>query len=128
MVRSLPSEATTSWDNLACEFLSKYYPLSKSFGIRLLITTWRNRPNEELVRAYIRFKDLLNQCPHHDLPEWCLLHISYGGLIEPNKIELDSCARGSFMDLPITKAWDLLNRIHDHRVSWSVGLGSEGGT
>ena len=32
------------------------------------------------------------------------------------------------MDLPITKAWALLNRIHDHRVSWNFGLGSEGGT
>ena len=52
--------------------------------------TWKNRSNEGLVRAYIRFKDLLRLCPHHDLPEWYLLHIFYGGLIEPNKIELDS--------------------------------------
>src|SRR4051812_15891661 len=90
--------------------------------------TWKNRPNEGLVRAYIRFKDFLRQCPHHGLPEWYLLHIFYGSLTEPNKIELDSCARGDFMDLPITKSWDLLNRIHDHRVSWNFGLGSEGGT
>ena len=90
--------------------------------------TWRNRPNEGLVRAYIRFKDLLNICPHHDLPEWYLLHIFYGSLIEPNKIELDSFAEGAFMNLPITKAWALLNRIRDHRVSWNFGLGSEGGT
>ena len=31
------------------------------------------------------------------------------------------------MDLPITKAWALLNRSRDHRVSWNFGLGSEGG-
>ena len=37
--RSLPPEATTTWDNLAYEFLSKYYPLSKYFGIRCLIMT-----------------------------------------------------------------------------------------
>ena len=89
--------------------------------------TWKNRPNEGLVRAYIRFKDLLNQCPHHNLPEWYLLHIFYGGLIESNKLELDSCARGAFMSLPITKAWGLLNRICEHRVAWNFGLGSEGG-
>ena len=52
----------------------------------------------------------------------------YGSLVEPNKIELDSCARGAFMNLPISKAWALLNRICDHRVSWNFGLGSEGGT
>ena len=125
--RSLPLEATTTWDNLACEFLARYYPLSKSSGVRRLIMTWKNRPNEGLVRAYIRFKDLLNQCPHHNLPEWYLLHIFYGGLIESNKLELDSCARGAFMSLPITKAWGLLNRIREHKVAWNFGLGSEGG-
>ena len=76
--KSLPLEATTTWDNLACEFLARYYPLSKSFGVRRLIMTSKNCPNEGLVRAYIRFKDLLNQCPHHNLPEWYLLHIFYG--------------------------------------------------
>ena len=55
------------------------------------------------------------------------MHIFYGGLIEPNKIELDSFTEGAFMNLPIPKAWDLLNRIRDHRVSWNFGLGSEGG-
>ena len=89
--------------------------------------TWKNRSNEGLVRAYIRFKDLLRLCPHHDLPEWYLLHIFYGGLTEPNKIEVDSFAEGAFINLPIPKAWALLNRIRDHRVSWNFGLGSEGG-
>ncbi|MEI4920163.1 hypothetical protein Q8G81_31865, partial [Klebsiella pneumoniae] len=46
--RSLPPEATTTWDDLVCEFLSKYYPLSKSFPIRRLNMTWKNRPNEGL--------------------------------------------------------------------------------
>ena len=31
------------------------------------------------------------------------------------------------MSLSITKAWDLLNRIREHRVAWNFGLGSEGG-
>ena len=31
------------------------------------------------------------------------------------------------MNLPIPKAWALLNRIRDHRVSWNFGLGNEGG-
>ena len=35
--RSLPPEATTTWDNLACEFLARYYPLSKLSRMRRLI-------------------------------------------------------------------------------------------
>ena len=79
----------------------------------------------------VRFLDLLRVSgvhipDSHNLPEWYLLHIFYGGLIESNKLELDSCARGAFMSLPITKAWGLLNRIREHRVAWNFGLGSEG--
>ena len=31
------------------------------------------------------------------------------------------------MNLPIPKAWALLNRIRDHKISWNFGLGSEVG-
>ena len=87
--------------------------------------TWKNRPNEGLVIAYARFKDLLNECPHHNLPEWYLLHMFYGGLTESNKLELDSCAKGAFTNLPISKAWGLLNRIREHREAWNFGLGRD---
>jgi hypothetical protein len=34
---------------------------------------------------------------------------------------------GAFMDLTFSKSWELLDRIHRNRESWSFDLGSEGG-
>ena len=55
------------------------------------------------------------------------MHIFYGGLDEANKTELDLSANGAFMDYPIAKASDLLNRTRRNREAWNFKLGSKGG-
>jgi hypothetical protein len=70
---------------------------------------------------------LLNQCPHHNLPQWYVLHIFYGGLGEANRTEVDLALGGAFMEYPVTKAWELLERIRRNRETWSFNIGGEGG-
>lgn len=38
-------------------------------------------------------------CPHHNIPEWLILHTFYGGLSNNDKKEADLAARGAFMNL-----------------------------
>jgi hypothetical protein len=73
-------------------FFSHFYPNYKASDGSHLLTNFKNRPRESLIRAYVRFKDLLHKSPHHDLPTWYVLHIFYGGLQEANRTALDLAA------------------------------------
>jgi hypothetical protein len=64
-----------------------------------VITNFKNRCGESLVRAYLKYKGMVQSCPHHDLPPWYVLHIFYGELDQDNKRELGFLSSGSFMDL-----------------------------
>ena len=123
----MPAGTIGTWKELLKAFLSRFYPKSKSNGARRTITNFKNRPGEGLVRAYIRFRGLLDRCPHHDLPPWLVLHVFYGGLSDSNRMEVDLASGGSFMDFTITQAWNLLNKIRNNRETWSFNIGDEGG-
>ena len=51
--------------------------------------------NESLFETLERFKDLVRQCPHHNLPEWTKIQIYYQGLNQSTHQLIDSIVRGS---------------------------------
>jgi hypothetical protein len=67
-----------------------------------MITNFKNKPGESLVNGYIRFKGLLDHCPHHKLPPWLVLHTFYGGLSDDNRREVDLASGGAFIEYTIT--------------------------
>ena len=69
---------------------------------------------------------MVQNCPHHDLPPWYVLHVFYGGLDQDNKRELDLLSGGSFMELTSEQAWVRLDKVHRNRESWGFDLGSKG--
>ena len=121
------AKTLATWSKLSEAFLARFHPKVKSYEGRRVITNFKNRPGEGLVKAYIRFQGLLLKFPQHDLPPWYVLRVFYGGLNEANRTELDLASGGVFMDYSIKKAWQLLDKIRSNREAWSFDLGSDGG-
>ena len=107
--------------------MSRFFPKVKKAEVRRAITNFKDRPGEGLVRAYKQYKSLLHKCPHHDLPEWYVLHFFMENLINKLNMSFDTNSGGSFMELTIIKAWELLERIRHNRETWGFDLGGEGG-
>ena len=87
--RVCPARSTFTWSKLSEEFLARFHPKVRSYEGRRVITNFKNRPGEGLVKAYIRFQGLLSNYPQHNLPPWYVLRVFYGGLNEGNSTELD---------------------------------------
>ena len=125
--KALSTESKSTWKNLSSAFLSHFYPRSKTDGARRVITYFKNRPGESLVRGYIRYRGLIDRCPHHGLPDWYVLYTFYGELNDTNRNEVDLASGGTFMDFTISQAWKMLDKIHHNRETWSFDIGDEGG-
>ena len=76
-----------------------------------MITNFKNRPGESLLNGYVRFRKLLNYCPHHELPSSLVLDVFYGRLSSENRQTGDHVSGGVFMKYTIDQAWELLRDI-----------------
>ena len=74
-----------------------------------MITNFKNRPGESLLNGYVRFRQLLDYCPHHELPPWLVVRTFYGGLSNENRSDLDLASGGVFLKYDIKEAWQLLD-------------------
>ena len=83
--RICPAKSIATWDKLSEEFLARFHPKVRSYEGRRVITNFKNRPGEGLIKAYIRFQGLLGNYPQHNLPPWYVLRVFYGGLSEANR-------------------------------------------
>ena len=73
----------TTWDQLQKEFLN--FSIGKLTALRRDITTFSQNKNEQLHESWERFKELLQSCPHHEVPMWQLVQNFYFGLDEHNR-------------------------------------------
>ena len=65
---SHPAGTFDTWEKLSKAFLAQYYPEMKAYKARRWIINFHQRPGESLVKAYQRYRILLNDCPHHRSP------------------------------------------------------------
>ena len=91
-----------------------------------MITNIRNRPGESLLNGYVRFRELLDYCRHHELPPWLVLRTFYGGLSNENREELDLASGGVFMKTTIDNDWELLEAKLRNEESWVKNLENKG--
>jgi hypothetical protein len=59
-----------TWEDLKREFIFCFYPKVKSAEARRVITNFKNHRGESMVRAYLRYRGMVQICPHNDLPPW----------------------------------------------------------
>ncbi|KAF7823643.1 uncharacterized protein G2W53_021787 [Senna tora] len=96
-LQSLPEGSITTWEGLAQQFLTKYFPPGKTAKMRNDITSFVLLDNESLYEAWERFKELLRKCPHHRLPKWLQVQTFYNGLSSEIRMSIDAATDGALM-------------------------------
>ncbi|XP_075479457.1 uncharacterized protein LOC142520346 [Primulina tabacum] len=100
-----------TWEDMAKEFLIKYFPPSKTMKLRADITTFAQFEQESLYEAWERFKDFLCRCPHHELPLGLVVQTFYYGLLTPNRTMIDAAACGNLLRKTAEEGYELLEEM-----------------
>nr|GEX06252.1 reverse transcriptase domain-containing protein [Tanacetum cinerariifolium] len=93
-----PPRSILTWEDLVSKFINQFFPPSKTTYLRNEITNFLQKPNETFNEAWERFKDLLQQCPHHGFSELHQLDTFYNALNLNDQDALDSAGGGNFLD------------------------------
>ncbi|KAF7801050.1 uncharacterized protein G2W53_044433 [Senna tora] len=117
-LQSLPEGSITTWEELAQQFLTKYFPPGKTAKMRNDITSFVLLDNESLYEAWERFKELLRKCPHHGLPKWLQVQTFYNGLSSEIRKSIDAAAGGALMSKPVDAAYTLLETMSSNNHQW----------
>ncbi|CAN6713111.1 unnamed protein product [Malus baccata var. baccata] len=120
---SLPANSITTWDELANQFLQRFFPPSKTSKLRNEIMTFAQFDSEAFYDSWERFRDLLMKCPHHGLPEWLQLQSFYQGLTPENKRMIDAASGGDLMTKTVAEASALFKTLATHSQQWGVERG-----
>ena len=107
-LEDLPMGFITSWEKLAQEVLQKFYPATRVMSMRSQIAGMQQYATETYTEYYARFQKLQKSCPQHGFTKRSLLHFFYQGLLEGEKRLFNSAARGTFVDLSIDAAEQLI--------------------
>ncbi|XP_072078033.1 uncharacterized protein [Arachis hypogaea] len=109
---SQPDEVVTEWDLLRREFLDKFFPPKKTDYIRKEISGIMQKDQETLYEYWIRFKRLLESCPHHGLDTYLLISYFTRGLCVADKRLLTASSGGSLSKNKMAaEAWSLINDV-----------------
>ena len=66
---------------------------------------------ESIPEAWERLQEYITACPHHGMDEWLVLQSFYNGLTMTSRAHIDAAAGGAFLDMTITKAKALVEKM-----------------
>ncbi|GKC66390.1 reverse transcriptase domain-containing protein [Tanacetum coccineum] len=102
----LSSGVITTWEEKRQAFVSRFFPPAMFDRLMGEIQGFTQHPNESLVDAWLRMKDLLCSCHGHGLGRGTIIQIFYHGLDEATQAILD--AGGIFLYKTPNEAYRLL--------------------
>ncbi|KAL0333052.1 UNVERIFIED_CONTAM: hypothetical protein Scaly_2206700 [Sesamum calycinum] len=108
---SLPSGTIVSWNELKKQFLENYFPASRTTNIRKDISGIRQFSGESFYEYWGRFKQLVESCPHHQIPDHLLIQYFYEGLFEANRSLVDAARGSALYDKTPTEARKLITTM-----------------
>ncbi|KAL0428133.1 UNVERIFIED_CONTAM: hypothetical protein Slati_2988100 [Sesamum latifolium] len=108
---SLPSGSIISWNELKKQFLENYFPASRTITIRKEISGIRQFFGESFYEYWGRFKQLVESCPHHQIPDHLLIQYFYEGLTEANRSLVDAASGCALYDKTPTEARKLITTM-----------------
>ncbi|CAL1388462.1 unnamed protein product [Linum trigynum] len=115
-----PPRSITSWDNLLYKFITYYCPPSKTAKWRKIITHFEEEEDETLRDAWERYSDYFLQCPHHGFEEQFRIETFYGGLIQEDKILIDSLCQWKLMNMNPPQVTELLEEMALKGYNWGL--------
>jgi len=69
----------------ATGILKKFFSIGKLTALRSALITFLQKKNKQLHESWERFKELLQSCPHHEVPQWQLIQSFYSRFDEHNR-------------------------------------------
>ncbi|KAJ9535162.1 hypothetical protein OSB04_un001759 [Centaurea solstitialis] len=115
----LQPSSVSSWNDMAENFLRKYFPPNRNAKSRKEICAFVQWDDEPVPDAWERFKELLRRCPHHGIPYCIQLETFYNGLNPNAKQMLDATAGGTFTSSTYNKGYEILEKISINNSHWS---------
>ncbi|GJW51608.1 reverse transcriptase domain-containing protein [Tanacetum coccineum] len=126
----LPREAKTwldelnertieTWDELQTAFISRFFPpalFDRLFGE---IRAFSQHENESLTDAWLRMKEMLQNCHGHNLSKGNIIKKKYHGLSEITQEVLNSAAGGIFLYKTPNQAYQLLEDKVLLKLDWA---------
>ena len=73
---------------------------------------------ESIPEAWEKLQEYILACPHHSMDEWLVLQSCYNGLTTTSRANIDATAGGAFLDLTITRAQALVEKMVSNQ-GWS---------
>ncbi|GJR97798.1 reverse transcriptase domain-containing protein [Tanacetum coccineum] len=109
-----------TWEQMRQAFVSRFFPPTMFDRLMGKIRGFTQHPNESLVDAWLRMKDLLRSCYGHGLGRGTIIEIFYHGLDETTQAILD--AGGIFLYKIPNEAHQLLEDRVLLKLDWSKDM------
>nr|GEV65576.1 reverse transcriptase domain-containing protein [Tanacetum cinerariifolium] len=93
----LPRNYITTFEQMTKMFLGKYFPPSMVMKLRNEITNFRQCPDESLIKAWERYKLLIDRCPNHNMLPVTQIDIFYNWLTLRHRDTINAAAGETFM-------------------------------
>ncbi|GKA95549.1 hypothetical protein Tco_0817587 [Tanacetum coccineum] len=122
-LRNEPAGSITTWEVLKRKFLNKYCPPASTAMKMEEINNFQREPDESLIRAWERFKELLMKCPQHYLTDMQEVILFYNGIDVPTRQILDS--RGAIPTKTAADAKVTIQEMAEYSHKWHNGTSSK---
>ena len=94
------------------------FPPAKIISLRNDIMNFKQLDHEHVAQSCERMKLMIRNCPTHGLNLWMIIQKFYAGLNFASRNLLDSAAGGTFMEITLGEATNLLDNIMANYSQW----------
>ncbi|GKE12033.1 reverse transcriptase domain-containing protein [Tanacetum coccineum] len=108
-----------TWDELQTAFISQFFPPILFDRLLGEIHAFSQHENESLIDAWLRMKEMLQNCHGHNLSKGNIIKIFYHGLSEITQEVLNSTAGGIFLYKTPNQAYQLLEDKVLLKLDWA---------
>lgn len=107
-----------TWDKCSTEFLSKFFPVSKTNALRGRIYGFQQTRDESIPKAWEQLQEYVAAYPHNGMDDWLIHQSFYNWLTPTSRDHLDASAGGVFFSKTIRGAVELIEKIVSN-MGWS---------
>ncbi|GJW13553.1 MAK10-like protein [Tanacetum coccineum] len=107
-------------EDLTTRFLAQFFPPGKTAKLQNDILMFQQHHGESLSEAWTRFKDLLQNVPHHGIVRWLQIQIFYDHVSFYLKCEIDRAAGGKLRNKNADESWEIIENLAlYHHQGWN---------
>ncbi|GJX96484.1 zinc finger, CCHC-type containing protein [Tanacetum coccineum] len=110
-LEQLSTESITTCQDLTTRFLAQFFPPRRTAKLRNDILMFQQHQGESLLKAWTRFKDLLQKVPHHGIDLWLLIQIFYDRVDYTTQMDIDYVAGERLRKLRLDEAWATIEKL-----------------